>query len=124
MGIAGRWARFLTNDAAALDQGTDPIDKFRKGYKIGMVLSRMLFYFLLIIFTSFYVMTDSAIAGKAEEIKEDVKQGVKETKEEFKKMPEELKKAGKDLKKKSEEIKKDVESDIEQGKKNVRSITK
>ena len=80
--------------------------------------------FLLIIFASFYVINDLAIAGKAEEIKEEVKQGVNETKEEFKKVPEELKKAGKEIKKKSEEVRKDIETDIEQGKKNVQSITK
>jgi F0F1-type ATP synthase membrane subunit b/b' len=124
MGIGDRWARFLTNDTAALDQGTDPIDRFRKGCKIGMVLSRVLFYFSLILFTSFYVMTDFATAGKAEEIKEEVQQGVKETKEEFKKMPQELKKAGQDLKKKSEGVKKNVEADVEEGKKNIRSLTK
>jgi hypothetical protein len=124
MGVADRWARFLTNDAAALDQGTDSINKFGKGCKSGLVLSRMLFYFSLIIFVSFHVMTNFAIAGKAQEIKEEVQQGVKETKEEFKKMPEELKKAGKEIKKKSEEVKKNVEADIEEGKKNMQSITK
>ena len=85
---------------------------------------RLVICFLPIIFTSFYVTTDLAIAGKAEEIKAEVKQGVKETKEEFKKVPAELKKAGKEIKKKSEEIRKDIENDIEQGKKNVQSITK
>ncbi len=124
MGTSDRWARFLTNEVAALDQGTDSIDEFEKGCKIGLVLSRMLFYFSLIIFTSFYVMTDFAIAGKAQEIKEEVQQGVKETKEEFKKVPEELKKAGKEIKKKSEEVKKGIEADIEQGKKNIQNITK
>ncbi|HVO66328.1 MAG TPA: hypothetical protein VMT12_07595 [Syntrophales bacterium] len=119
-----RWTRFLTDNAAVSDQETASVDEFGKGCKIGLVLLRMMFCFLLIIFSSFYVFTESAMAGKAEEIKEDVKQGVKETKEEFKKMPEELKKAGKEMKKKSEDVKKGIEVDIEQGKKNIQSITK
>jgi ferritin-like protein len=124
MGTVYRWTRFLTNDAVVLDQGTASVDKFGKDCKIGLVLSRMLFCLSLIIFSSYYVVTELAIAGKAEEIKEEVKQGVKETKEEFKKMPEELKQAGQDLKKKSEEVKKGIDADIEQGKKNIQSITK
>ena len=85
---------------------------------------RLVVCVLLIVFNSFYVISEFAIAGKAEEITEEVKQGVKETKEEFKKVPEELKKAGKEIKKKSKEVKKNIEADIEQGKKNVQSITK
>jgi F0F1-type ATP synthase membrane subunit b/b' len=124
MRIVDRCSRFLTNEVTALDQQNDSIDEFGKCCKVGLVLSRMLFYFSLIIFTSFYVMTDFVIAGKTQEIKEEVQQGVKETKEEFKKMPEELKKAGREIKKKSEEAKKNVEADIEEGKKNIQSITK
>ena len=124
MGKADGWVRFLINSTTALDQQNDSIDESGKSYKGDPFVSKMIFYFLLIVFTSFYAMADSAIAGKAQEIKEEVQQGVKETKEEFKKMPEELKKAGKEMKEKSEEIKKNVEADIEEGKKNMQSITK
>jgi len=124
MSIIDKLTRSLTDYAAASDLRDNSIDKLGKSCKVVVMFSRLFFCFLLIIFTSFCVVTEFAIAGKAEEIKEEVKQGVKETKEEFKKMPQELKKAGQDLKKKSEEVKKDVEADIEEGKKNIRSITK
>ena len=124
MGTTDRWTRFLIDDATLLDQRTYSSEEFKKGSKGVLFFSRLFFCLSLIIFTPFYATTDLAIAGKAEEIKEEVKQGVKETKEEFKKVPEELKKAGKEMKKKSEEVRKDIETDIEQGKKNVQSITK
>jgi F0F1-type ATP synthase membrane subunit b/b' len=124
MRIVDRCNRFLTNEITSLDRQNDSIDEFGKCCKVGLVFSRMLFCFSLIIFTSFYVMNDFAIAGKAQEIKEEVQQGVQETKEEFKKMPEELKKAGKEIRKKSEEVKKNVEADIKEGQKNIQSITK
>jgi len=124
MCIIDKWARFLTDDVTALDMINDSIDELGKSCKVVVVFSRLMVCFSLIIFTSFYVMADFAIAGKGEEIKEGVKQGVKETTEEFKKMPQELKKAGQELKKKSEEVKKDVEAYIEEGKKNIRSLKK
>jgi hypothetical protein len=122
MGIADRRNRSLTDNATVLNEA---IAEFRKGFKVGLVLSRLFFCFSLIIFTSLYVMPDFAIAGTtAQEIKEGVKEGVRETKKELKKMPEELKKAGQEVKKKAEEVKKDIEADVEEGKKNVRSLTK
>lgn len=92
--------------------------------KAGQVLCRLLVCFFLMSFTSFYVMTDVVTTGNAQEIKKEIKEGIRETKEELKKMPEELKKAGKEIKKKSEEVKINVEADIEEGKRNVRSLTK
>jgi hypothetical protein len=88
------------------------------------ILSRLLFCLSFLIVASVCIMVDFAIAGTAQEIKEDVKQGVKETNKELKKMPEEIKKAGKEIKKKSEEVKKNIEADVEESKKNVRSLTK
>jgi F0F1-type ATP synthase membrane subunit b/b' len=87
------------------------------------MLSRLLCCLSFLIVTSVCIMTDFATAGPVQEIKEEVKQGVKETKNELQKVPEEFKKAGKELKKKSEDVKKDVMADIEEGKKNVRSLT-
>jgi ElaB/YqjD/DUF883 family membrane-anchored ribosome-binding protein len=122
MGIADRRNRFLTNDATVLNE---TIAESREGFKVWLVLPRLFFCFSVIFFVSFYVMSDFAIAGTtAQEIKAEVKEGVRETKEEFKKMPEELKKAGQEAKKKAEEVKKDIEADVEEGKKNVRSLTK
>ena len=122
MGIADRRNRFLTDDATVLNEA---IAESREGFKVGLVLSRLFFCFSVIFFVSFYIMSDFAIAGTtAQEIKEEVKEGVRETKKELKKMPEELKKAGQEVKKKAEEVKKDIEADVEEGKKNVRSLTK
>jgi len=124
MEIVDGWTRCLANGTASLAPGTDSIGECGKRCKRRLAVLRLVVCFSLIIFTSFYITTEFAMAGKAEEIKEEVKQGVKETKEEFKKMPEELKKAGEEIKKKSIEVKKGIEADVEQGKKNVQSITK
>lgn len=124
MNIHDRRTRSLKSDAVAGDLPGEAIHTRGKGGKAGRMLSLLLICFLLTIFTSFCVMTDVVMADKVKEIKEEVKEGVNETKEELKKMPEELKKAGKEIKKKTEDVKKTVEADIEEGKKNVRSLTK
>ena len=124
MGIVCRSARFLANGVEILDQHTLPVDKSGKDFKVVPLILRILVCLLLMIFSSFYVVTESVIAGKTEETKDEVKQGIKDTKEEFKKMPEELKKAGKEMKKRSHDVKKNVEADVGQGKKNIQNITK
>jgi hypothetical protein len=122
--LPGRRSGFVASDAIALDLCGVSICKYGQSRKAGRVLSRLFFCLSFLIVTSVCIMIDFATAGTAQEIKEEVKEGVKETKKELKKMPEEFKKAGKEIKKKSEEVKKNVEADVEEGKQNVRSLTK
>jgi len=126
MSIPDRGTRSLMGDAdvTAGELLGRTIYKCSKTDNIIRFFWRFLVCFFLMIFTSFYVVMDVAMADKAKEIKEEVIKGVKDTKEELKKAPEELKKAGQEVKQKGAEIKKSVEADIEEGKKNVKSIGK
>jgi hypothetical protein len=77
-----------------------------------------------VIVTSLYAATNDAGADKVQNVKEEVKQGVQETKAELKKVPEGVKKAGQEVRRQAGDVKKTVEADIEEGKRNVRSLTK
>jgi hypothetical protein len=110
-------------DGVARDLRNHAMYAFKKRGKAGGIFCRLLVSFSLMIFTSFHIMPDLAGAQTIGEIKQEVKEGITETKEELKKVPEEMRKAGQEIKSKAEEVKKNVEADIEEGKKNVRSLT-
>ena len=95
-----------------------------KNGKAGPVFWRILVCFLFVIVTSLYAATNDAGADKVQKVKEEVKQGVQETKAELKKVPEGVKKAGQEVRRQAGDVKKTVEADIEEGKRNVRSLTK
>ncbi len=124
MNIPDRRTRSLKRHATAEISPGETNHACGKGEKSERFFWRFLVCFFLMIFISHYVVTDIVMADKAKEIKEEVIQGVKDTKEELKKMPEELKKAGQEVKQKGADIKKSVEADVEEGKRNVKSIGK
>ena len=124
MNIPDRRTRSLKRHSTAETAPSETNHTRGKAEKSGWFFWRFLVCFFLMIFISFYVVTNMVMADKVKEIKEEVIEGVKETKEELKKVPEELKKAGQEIKQKGAEIKKSVEADVEEGKRNVKSIGK